>query len=91
MATYLTNLSQKKDGDSMNISHEKIEKLESTLQALRTDLLKMRKELIDLKREFHNEREFEPLVSEAVRLVEQGEDIDPTALIREMRDRDYDW
>lgn len=74
----------------MNNSYEKIEKLESTLQTLRTDLLKMRKELIELKREFHNEREFETLVSEATKLVEQGEDTDSTASIREMRDRDYD-
>jgi len=47
----------------MSISYEEIEKLELTLQVLRTDLFKIRK----------------------------GEDINSTALIREMGDRDFGW
>ena len=67
---------QEKDGDSINKSYEKTEKLELALQTLKTDLLKMRKELMELKREFHNEKEYKNLVSEASWLVEQREDID---------------
>jgi hypothetical protein len=51
----------------------------------------MRKDLIEVKREFFSEKDFEKLVSEAFNLVNKGEDIDPTTLIREMRDKDYDW
>lgn len=55
------------------------------------DLLRTRKELIEVKREFSGEKEFERLIAEASRLTNKGEDVDPTAVIREMRDRDYDW
>ena len=75
----------------MSTTYEKIEKLETALQTLRADLLRMRKDLIEVKREFSNEKEFEKLVIEASELIKKGEDIDPTTLIREMRDRDYDW
>lgn len=75
----------------MSITYEKIEKLESALQVLRADLLRMRKDLIEVKREFFSEKDFEKLVSEAFNLISKGEDIDPTTLIREMRDKDYDW
>ncbi|MFQ6088675.1 MAG: hypothetical protein ACE5K0_07225 [Candidatus Methanofastidiosia archaeon] len=75
----------------MSIVYEKIEKLESTLQTLRANLLKARKELFEVKRKFRDEKEFEELVSEASKVVERGEDVDPTKLIREMRERDYDW
>lgn len=78
-------------GDRMSTTYEKIEKLETALQTLRADLLRMRKDLIEVKREFSNEKEFEKLVIEASELIKKGEDIDPTTLIREMRDRDYDW
>ena len=75
----------------MSTTYEKIEKLETALQTLRADLLRMRKDLIEVKREFSNEKEFEKLVIEASELIKKGEDIDPTTLIREMRDKDYDW
>ena len=91
MLTYLTNLFQKRNGDRMSTTYEKIEKLESALQVLRADLLRMRKDLIEVKREFFSEKDFEKLVSEASNLINKGEDIDPTVLIREMRDKDYDW
>lgn len=91
MLTYLTNLFQKINGDRMSTTYEKIEKLESALQVLRADLLRMRKDLIEVKREFFSEKDFEKLVCEASNLISKGEDIDPTALIREMRDKDYDW
>ncbi len=92
MLTYLTNLFQKINGDkTTTTTHEKIEKLESALQTLRMDLLRTRKELIEVKREFSGEKEFERLIAEASRLTNKGEDVDPTAVIREMRDRDYDW
>ena len=91
MLTYLTNLFQKRNGDRMSTTYEKIEKLESALQVLRADLLRMRKDLIEVKRGFFSEKDFEKLVSEASNLINKGEDIDPTALIREMRDKDYDW
>jgi hypothetical protein len=51
----------------------------------------MRKTLIEIKREFSSENEFEKLVSEVTRLINKGEDIDPTTMIREMRDRHYEW
>ncbi|MGC1119691.1 MAG: hypothetical protein WBA22_01240 [Candidatus Methanofastidiosia archaeon] len=51
----------------------------------------MRKNLIEIKRESSSENEFEKLVSEATKLINKGEDIDPTTMIREMRDRKYDW
>lgn len=75
----------------MSTAHEKRENLESTLQALRKDLLKVRKELLEVKREFLNVKEYEDLVSEASRLVEKGEGTDSTTMIREMRDKDYGW
>ncbi|MBU7024259.1 MAG: hypothetical protein HXS40_08845 [Theionarchaea archaeon] len=75
----------------MSTTYEKIEKLESALQVLRTDLLRVRKNLIEVKREFSSGKDFEKLVSEASNLIDEGEDIDSTTLIREMRDRDYDW
>ena len=79
------------NGDRMSTTYEKIEKLESALQVLRADLLRIRKGLIEVKREFLSEEDFEKLVSEASNLIGEGEDIDPTTLIREMRDKDYDW
>jgi hypothetical protein len=91
MLTYLTSLFQKVNGDRMGTTYEKIEKLESALQVLRADLLRMRKDLIEVKREFSSEKDFEKLVREASNLTNKGEDIDPTTLIREMRDKDYDW
>jgi hypothetical protein len=91
MLTHLTSLFQKTDGDRMSPTYEKIEKLESALQALRIDLLRMRKDLIEVKREFFSDKEFEKLVSEASQLINKGEDIDPTTLIKKMRDKDYDW
>ena len=75
----------------MSTTYEKIEKLESALHALRIDVLRMRKDLIEVKREFFSDKEFEKLVSEASQLINKGEDIDPTTLIREMREKDYDW
>jgi hypothetical protein len=65
--------------------------LESALQVLRADLLRMRKDLIEVKREFSSKKDFEKLVREASNLISKGKDIDPTTLIREMRDKDYDW
>ena len=91
MLTYLTNLSQRMNGDRMNTTYEEIEKLESALQVLRADLLRTRKDLIKVKREFFSEKDFEKLVREASNLMNKGEDSDPTVLIREMRDKDYDW
>jgi hypothetical protein len=79
------------NGDRMSTTYEKIEKLESALQVLRADLLRMRKDLIEVKREFSSEKDFEKLVREASNLISKGKDIDPTTLIREMRDKDYDW
>ena len=75
----------------MSLTYEKIEKLESALQVLRADLLRIRKDLIEVKREFSSEKDFEKLVREASNLINKGEDSDPTTLIREMRDKDYDW
>ena len=75
----------------MGTTYEKIEKLEAAMQTLRIDLLRMRKDLIEVKREFFSEKELEKLVCEASRLIDKGEDVDPTTMIREMRDRDYDW
>ncbi|MBU7046839.1 MAG: hypothetical protein HXS54_10425 [Theionarchaea archaeon] len=75
----------------MSTPYERIEKLESALQVVRADLLRMRKDLIKVKKEFFSEKNFEELVNEALTLMNEGEDIDPTALIREMRDKDYDW
>ncbi len=89
-ATYLTTLTQR-CMIPMSSPYEKIENLESTLQALRKDLLRARKELLEVKKEFRTAKEYEDLISEASRLVEKGEDTDPTAMIREMRDKDYDW
>jgi len=91
MLTYLTNLFQKMNGDRMSTTYEKIEKLESALQVLRADLLRVRKDLIEVKREFFSEKDFEKLVSEASNLISEGEDIDPTTMIREMRNKNYDW
>jgi len=79
------------NGDRMSTTYEKIEKLESALQVLRADLLRMRKDLIEVKREFFSEKDFEKLISEASNLISDGEDVDPTVLIRRMRDKDYDW
>ena len=75
----------------MSTPYERIEKLESALQVIRADLLRMRKDLIKVKREFFSEKDFEELVNEALTLMSEGEDIDPTALIREMRDKDCNW
>jgi hypothetical protein len=79
------------NGDRMSTAHEKIEKLESVLQVLRADLLRVRKNLIEVKREFSSGNDFKKLVSEASNLISEGEDIDSTTLIREMRDKDYGW
>lgn len=78
-------------GDKVSTTYEKIEELELALRTLRGDLLKIRKTLIEIKREFSSENEFEKLVGEATKLINKGEDIDPTTMIREMRDRHYDW
>jgi hypothetical protein len=51
----------------------------------------MRKILIEVKRESSGEDEFERLVSEATRLINKGENIDPTTMIREMRDGHCNW
>ena len=75
----------------MSTPYERIEKLESALQVVRADLLRMRKDLIKVKKEFFSEKDFEELVNEALNLMSEGEDIDPTALIREMRDKDCNW
>jgi hypothetical protein len=75
------------NGEEMSTTHEKIEKLESALQVLRTDLLRVRKNLIEVKREFSSGKDFEKLVSEASNLINEREDFDSTALIREMRDK----
>jgi hypothetical protein len=40
------------NGDNMSTTYEKIKKLELALQVLRQDLLRMRKDLIEAKRDF---------------------------------------
>ncbi len=75
----------------MSTPYERIEKLESALQVVRADLVRIRKDLIEIKREFFSEKDFEELANEALTLMSEGEDIDPTALIREMRDKDCNW
>jgi hypothetical protein len=91
MLTCLRNPPQRTNGDKMSAIYEKIEKLELTLQTLREHLLEMRKTLIGIKREYSSENELEGLVSEATKLINKGENMDPTTMIREMRDGNCDW